>query len=218
MSRRLLVFAKAPVPGRVKTRLARHLGRRAAAGVYRGLLAETVAMAVRAGVAPVELWVSPGRHPALDALARRHGLAQRTQPGGDLGRRMDRASRGVLAEGGPVVIIGGDCAGLTPGHLRAAFAALEAGRDAVFAPAPDGGYTLVGLVRPAPALFRAMPWGGPAVLAETQRRVRRAGLDAALLAPADDVDDLADLRRHRRQRGTALLWRGPALGRGGGRG
>jgi len=208
MSRRLLVFAKAPVPGRVKTRLARHLGGRAAARIYRGLLAQTVAMAVRAGVAPVELWVSPGRHPALDALARRHGLVQRIQPCGDLGRRMDRASRRVLREGGPVVIIGGDCTGLTAGHLAAAFGALEARRDVVLAPAPDGGYTLLGLARPAPTLFRAMPWGGAGVLRETRRRVRRAGLDAALLAPADDVDDLADLRRHRRQRGTALTWRG----------
>lgn len=208
MSGRLLVFAKAPVPGRVKTRLARHVGRRAAAGLYRGLLADTVGMAVSAHVAPVELWVSPGRHPALDAIARRHGLVQRVQPPGDLGARMDRASRRALRDGGPVVIIGGDCTGLTAGHLAAAFGALEAGRDVVLAPAPDGGYTLIGLARPAPGLFRAMPWGSSAVLAETRRRLRRARLDAQLLAAADDLDDPADLRRYRRQRGTALLWRG----------
>lgn len=208
MSARLLVFAKAPVPGRVKTRLARHLGRRAAAGLYRGLLADTVAMAVSARVAPVELWVSPGRHPALDAIARRHGLVQRVQPPGDLGVRMDRASRRALADGGPVVIIGGDCTGLTAGHLAEAFGALEAGREVVLAPAPDGGYTLVGLARPVPALFRAMPWGTSAVLAESRRRLRRARVDAQLLAPADDLDDVADLRRYRRRRGTALLWRG----------
>ncbi|PWG64040.1 TIGR04282 family arsenosugar biosynthesis glycosyltransferase [Sediminicurvatus halobius] len=209
MSARVLVFAKAPVPGRVKTRLARRLGRRAAAGLYRGMLAQTVAMAAEARVAPVELWVTPRRHPALDAMARRHGLVQRVQPPGDLGQRMERASRYVLGRGGPVVIIGGDCTGLTARHLAAAMAALAAGRDAVFAPAPDGGYTLVGLARPAPALFRAVPWGTSAVLAETLQRVRRARLDVALLSAADDLDNLADLRRYRRQRGTALLWRGP---------
>ncbi len=197
---RLLVFAKAPVPGRVKTRLARHLGRRGAAVLYRRVLRQTLARVVAAELAPVELWCAPdARHPFFAACRRDLGVALRVQRGPDLGARMHHALATALEEASYAVLLGGDCVSLTSGDIRQALEALATGRDAVLGPAEDGGYVLVGLRRPCRALFRCIAWGGPRVLAATRRRARRAGLDWAELPLRWDLDRPADLRRLRRE-------------------
>ena len=191
---RLLVFAKAPLPGRVKTRLARRYGAVGAARIYRRLAEATVANAAAARPARLELWCAPGTaHPFLRGLARRHGARLRVQPPGDLGRRMDRA----LAEGLPAVVVGADCPGVTTAMLGEALDYLEQGGETVVGPAEDGGYVLIGMGRRQAGLFRGMPWGGPRVLAETRRRLRRAGRHWHELAASFDVDRPEDLRRLR---------------------
>ena len=193
---RLLIFAKAPVAGQVKTRLAATYGRQGAAMRYRQLLRRTLATAERAGVAPVELWVAPGRaHPWLAARAREHGMPLRVQTRGDLGRRMHRALHWTLRTAPFAAIIGGDCAALTPWQLHRAFDCLAAGVDAVFGPAEDGGYVLVGLRRPEPLLFQALPWGGAQVMAATRKRLHRLGLRWVELPLSFDIDRPADLAR-----------------------
>lgn len=194
---RVLVFAKAPRPGRVKTRLAPRLGARGAAWLYRRLLRGVLARAAR--LAPLELWGAPdARHPALRACVRDFGARPRRQAGADLGRRMDLALRCALADAAGAVVIGADCVSLTHDDLRAALAALAGGRDAVLVPAEDGGYVLLGLRRPCTALFRGVAWGSARVAAQTRRRLRRAGLDWVELPPGWDLDRPADLRRYRR--------------------
>lgn len=201
---RLVVFAKAPVPGRVKTRLARHLGRRGAARLYRTLLRRTLATAAGAGLCPVQLWCAPDtRHGFFAACRRDFGVGLRVQRGDDLGARMDHALTAALREAASAVVIGGDCPTLAAADLRAAFSALAAGREAVLGPAEDGGYVLIGLRRPCPALFRGIAWGGSGVLAATRRRLHRAGLDWLELPPHWDVDRPADLRRWRRLYGSS---------------
>ena len=196
---RLLIFAKAPVPGRVKTRLARRLGTRGAAALYKKLLRQTLAIAREARLCPVELWCAPdGRHGFFTACRREYGVRLRRQCGGDLGRRMNQALNRTLAAHRFAVLIGGDCVSLGAAELRGAVSRLAAGRDAVLGPARDGGYLLVGLRQPRPALFRGIAWGTPAVLAATRRRLRRSGADWAELSPGWDVDTPADLRRLRR--------------------
>ncbi|MDG4553559.1 MAG: TIGR04282 family arsenosugar biosynthesis glycosyltransferase [Candidatus Competibacter sp.] len=196
---RLLIFAKAPVPGRVKTRLAGQLGARGAARLYKKLLRRTLTIAHAARLCPVELWCAPdGRHGFFTACRRVYGVRLRRQCGGDLGRRMNHALNRTLAAGRFAVLIGGDCVSLGATELRAACAELAAGRDAVLGPARDGGYLLVGLRRSRPALFRGIAWGTPAVLAATRRRLRRWGADWAELPRGWDVDTSADLRRLRR--------------------
>lgn len=196
---RIVVFAKAPVPGRCKTRLAAGLGARRAAAVYRSLLARTVAEAVAAEAAPVELWCAPdARHPFFRALRRDYGVVLRRQPRGDLGRRMHGAFRAVLSGAPDAVMVGGDCPVLSGEYLRAALAALRNGADAVFGPAEDGGYALVGLREAHARLFRGVHWGGPRVMAQTRRRVAALGLRAVYLPTVWDVDMAADFRRARR--------------------
>ena len=190
----VVVFAKAPLPGFAKTRLVPALGADGAARLAELLLAHAVQAAARAGVGPVELCCTPdAAHPAFAALAGEYGIALTTQGDGDLGARMHRAFARVLAGAPLALLIGTDAPALDAAYLQQAAAALRGTTDAVIGPARDGGYTLIGLKRPAPGLFDAMPWSTPAVLAETRARLRRLGLRHLELAPLADIDEPADL-------------------------
>jgi len=193
---RLGIFAKPPVPGRVKSRLAAAIGARAAARAYRDLLAETLQRMDAACLAPMELWVTTAGHPSLRRLARRHGATIRVQSPGDLGTRLLAALQGST----PTVIIGGDCPGLGPTQVAAAYASLSRGARAVFSPAQDGGYTLVGTQQPHPTLFRGIPWGGSGVMSATRRQARRRGVELVELPTSWDVDTTADWARWLRTR------------------
>lgn len=195
---RLLIFAKAPVPGRVKTRLAGRLGVRGAAELYKQLLRGTLAMACTARLCPVELWCAPdARHGFFTACRREYGVRLRRQCAGDLGQRMSHALDRALHESEQAVLIGGDCASVGAMELRAAFDYLVDRRDVVLGPAVDGGYVLVGVRRPRPAMFRGVAWSAPTVLEATRRRLERAQADWVELSVGWDVDTPADLRRLR---------------------
>jgi hypothetical protein len=190
----LLVFAKAPVPGRVLTRLCPPLTCRQSAALHMRLTADTVSRLASTAPCPARLYAAPDiGHPFLRALARRHRLPLRRQRGSGLGQRMHRALAEVLATAPAAVLVGSDVLGVTPGDVRRALAALGAGRDAVFVPMADGGYGLVGLRRPQPALFRDIPWGGKEVMAATRVRCRELGLDWAELPERWDLDRPTDL-------------------------
>ncbi len=116
------------------------------------------------------------------------------QPSGDLGDRMHTAFR-LHCASGPLLLIGTDCPVLRPSHLRKAARALIDGDDAVFYPAEDGGYVLVGLRRPQPALFDAMTWSTAEVMSETRTRARSLGLRVREFETLWDVDVPDDLAR-----------------------
>jgi len=198
----LIVFARAPRPGRVKSRLVSALGAAGAARLHARLLARAVATARAARCGTVELHCAPhAGHPLFRMLARRHGIRLRTQAGGDLGARMHGALEGALRRADAAVLIGSDCPALRAADIRAAFAALRGGADVVLAPAEDGGYPLIGLKRASKTLFEGVPWGGPRVLAETRARAARLGWSVTLLRTLWDVDrpgDVARLRRAKR--------------------
>ncbi|MFZ1642646.1 MAG: TIGR04282 family arsenosugar biosynthesis glycosyltransferase [Candidatus Contendobacter sp.] len=201
---RLLIFAKAPVPGRVKTRLAGRLGTRGAAVLYEKLLRRTLRIAHTARLCPIELWCAPDtRHGFFVACRREYDARLRRQCGGDLGRRMNHALNRTLTDDHQAVLIGGDCASLGGAELRTAFGLLAAGHAAVLGPAVDGGYVLIGLSRPCPTLFQGIAWSTPTVLAATRRRFGRAGVNWAELPLGWDVDTPADLRRLRRSSRSA---------------
>lgn len=198
---RLLVFAKAPTPGQVKTRLAGRLGFSGAAKLYQQLLRRTLRLARAARLCPVELWCAPDAHHGFFVACRReYGVRLRRQGAGDLGQRMERALHRTLAAGHPAVLIGGDCVSLSAADLRAALDLLDLGQPAVLGPAMDGGYVLIGLNRPCPGLFQGIAWGTASVLAATRRRLRRTHRAWAELPPGWDVDTPDDLRRWRRFR------------------
>ncbi len=190
---RLLVFAKAPQPGRVKTRLARSLGPVTAARVHQALLEHALGLLAHAPPCPVELWCAPDcRHTVFHACRQHLKLALHPQRGLDLGTRMHAAFAATLRHARAALLMGSDCPGLTPGRLRQALDALRH-HDAVLIPARDGGYVLLGLRRPAPWLFSAMPWGTPAVLDLTRKRLRERDMRWAELAALRDVDETEDL-------------------------
>ena len=189
----LIVFAKAPRPGHAKTRLIAALGAEGAAHLAERLLHATLDHAHEADVGPVELCVTPaGTHPAFAAAALRGPLVLTDQGSGDLGERMARAFDRVLSGHDRALLIGTDAPLLDAPYLRAAAAALD-DADAVVGPAADGGYTLVGLRRPAPALFAGMRWSHDRVMSHTRERLAALGLRHVELPLLHDVDEPADL-------------------------
>ena len=189
----VVVFAKAPLPGFAKTRLVPALGADGAARLAELLLVHAVQAAARAGVGPVELCCTPdAAHPAFAALAGQYGIALTTQGDGDLGARMSRAFERCLAHVPQVLVMGTDAPALDAALIRRAAQALEH-TDAVFVPAHDGGYALVGLRSPSPSLFDNMTWSTSTVMAHTRERLAATGLRYAELPPVADIDEAADL-------------------------
>ena len=200
--RYLIIFAKAPALGRVKSRLARDVGALAALAFYRhalgGLLARVArdprwrtVLAVTPDLAAVE-----GR--AFRGIRAARGVQRIAQGPGNLGMRMARAFR--QAPPGPAIIIGSDIPDITAERIAGAFRALG-NVDVVLGPAPDGGYWLVGLRRgpSLPDMFRGVRWSSAAALADTLANLPRAhGRGARLIETLDDIDDGAALARWRR--------------------
>jgi hypothetical protein len=169
------------------------LGADGAAALQARLTAHAVATACAAGVGPVTLWAAPdASHPSFRALAAQYAVALAPQPDGDIGARMLAA---VIAAGSPVLVIGSDCPALAPGHLRTAAVLLRGGIDAVMIPVDDGGYVLIGLRRPQPALFTGIAWSTDTVAAETRRHMARLGLSWREPARLWDLDRPQDLPR-----------------------
>jgi uncharacterized protein len=190
MNTQIVVMAKAPVAGLAKTRLAPALGAEGAAALARRLLVHAAEQAVAADVGPVEICAAPDiGHEVFATLRQRFGLALTAQGDGDLGARMHRA---FLRNGSPMLLMGSDIPALDADLLRSA-AALLAAHDAVFVPAHDGGYALVGLRAPCAALFEGMAWSVPTVMAATRERLRAAGLRHAELPAVHDIDEAVDL-------------------------
>jgi uncharacterized protein len=196
----IVVYSRAPRPGKVKTRLIPALGARGASALQRRLLRQTLARAASLRPQCLELQVAPARRdPWLWQQAKAVGARLRVQPHGDLGRRM-RASLAEATRQAPwAVLIGGDCPGLSARTIERAFAALQGGAEAVITPALDGGFGLIGAREPLPpALFRGVSWGGPQVMATVQRNARQTGLRLQLVDRCWDVDRPDDLVRLRR--------------------
>tara|TARA_R110000751_G_scaffold18238_10_gene55487 strand:- start:2645 stop:3235 length:591 start_codon:yes stop_codon:yes gene_type:complete len=194
----VIVFAKTPRPGRVKTRLARGVGPIEAARWYRAQTRACLRRLARDPRFDLALAVSPDAE-GLTTRAFPPGLRRFAQGPGDLGARMARALRGPGAGRarwrGPVLLIGSDIPGATPAVLARALRALG-GAEAVFGPAVDGGFWLVGARNGAalPAgLFQGVRWSGPHALSDSLDTLggRRVGVADTLC----DVDEAADLPR-----------------------
>gem|GEM_PF-51720 len=188
----VLVFAKAPRPGEVKTRLAADLGPEEAARIYRQMGRQVVDQ-LRDGPFRLRVCHTPADAEAeMRAWLGEEGLEYRPQSSGDLGRRMDRASQEALRETGRVCIVGTDAPDVDAPLVRDALAHLE-DHDVVFGPARDGGYYLVALRRPAPTLFQGIPWSTDRVLEESLAAAARSNLSVSTLPMLSDVDRVEDL-------------------------
>lgn len=191
----IAVFARAPIAGHAKTRLIPHLGAQGAARLQQMLIGRALHTAVDARMGPVSLWCAPdAAHPAFIAAASDHGVLLHAQRGRDLGERMRDAFE-LLCPVAPTLLIGTDCPALTSATLRDAARRLLEGDEAVFVPAEDGGYVLIGLRQSHPCLFDGVSWSTDQVMAETRERMREARLQWRELAPAWDVDRPEDFVR-----------------------
>jgi rSAM/selenodomain-associated transferase 1 len=192
---RIAIFAKAPIAGLAKTRLAPALGEAGAAALAARLLEHAVAQAVAADLGPVTIWATPdATHAAFQQLQQRHGVALAVQASGDLGARMAQVFEQELAADPhtPLLLMGADVPALDATLLGPAAAALHA-QPAVFVPAFDGGYALVGLRAPLPTIFENMRWSTPQVMADTRARLAAAGVAHLELPAVHDIDEPADL-------------------------
>jgi rSAM/selenodomain-associated transferase 1 len=190
---RIVIFAKAPVPGRVKTRLIPALGEVRAAQLAFEMLQATVAEARAAGLGTPELCATP--HPDDPSWqpflpVSQVGLADQGE--GDLGERLARAASRVVDAGDNILLIGTDCPALDSHKLRAAASALPTS-DAVIHPTMDGGYALLGLRHFEPSLFQGIAWSGPTVAADTISRIEGLGWSLVVGETLQDIDEPEDL-------------------------
>ncbi len=193
---RVIVFARAPEPGAVKTRLIPLLGAGRAAALQRVLIDRAISTALAAGIGPVELWCAPSAlHPLVIGFAETHGICAASQCDGDLGARMLHAAVTALAATARVIIIGADCPALTAGDLQRAAAALVNHHDAVLVPAEDGGYVLIGLKWWDARLFADVAWGTDQVMIAMRERLAALNWRWLELPSRWDVDRPADFER-----------------------
>ena len=182
----IIIFVKAPRPGFVKTRLAATIGNEAACDAYCQLTEN-----VLANLAPLphlEIRFTPDDAEKEITQWLRDDWTAHPQGNGDLGDRMHQAFTEVNS---PAIIIGSDCPQVELSDFRTAAKALQT-HDAVIGPATDGGYWLIGLNAPCPALFEGVEWGSDSVLQSTLVKAHEAGLSVEILRKLTDVDTGAD--------------------------
>ena len=199
----IAVFCKAPVAGRVKTRLIDAYGANGAAEIYVALVEKTLATvnaARNAFAMSASLWVADDTsNEAVQRWSADHALPTFTQHGDGLGARMLHCLQTMLRAGHQrVLLIGTDCPAFTPQHLRAAADSLSAACPWVFTPAKDGGYVLVGTNAASAAAFANIAWSTEAVMQQTREALRADGLRWAETDPLWDVDLAIDVERARR--------------------
>jgi rSAM/selenodomain-associated transferase 1 len=196
----LVIFAKAPIPGQVKTRLCPPLTPDEAATLHGSFVLDTLERTKTAAVKlklPIDRYLACApsvTHVFFKIMEERQGVKLIDQVGDDLGARMNQAFAILFAQGyRQVLLIGTDVPTLPLDHFKQAIVLLER-HDLVLGPACDGGYYLIGLKRPTPELFVDVPWSTDQVLRLTQEKAGALGLTTTSLGPWRDVDTLADLQ------------------------
>jgi rSAM/selenodomain-associated transferase 1 len=191
---RIVIMAKAPIPGYAKTRLIPALGMQGAAFLARRMLEHTVRTAYEAAIGPVELCAAPDRGaPGWNTLDLPRHMVWTEQGDGDLGARMARAAERTIACGEAILLVGADCPQLRADHLREAAECL-ATHDCALIPTADGGYALLGLNRFHPFAFENMPWSSDAVASETLCRLSQLKWTVKTQEMLHDIDEPEDLR------------------------
>ena len=191
---RVLLFAREPVYGQVKTRLHASIGRRRAFDLHCAMLRYQVDNIQHSGLAPLELWVDGNpENPEIASLPLQEKA--RRQQGEDLGQRMRMAVQSARSRAEAVVLVGTDCPSIDRGYLEYALEKLASGKQVVIGPAEDGGYVLLGVRDSWPQLFLDIPWGGDRVMTVSRQRIDQLGLDCEILPERWDVDRPEDLAR-----------------------
>jgi len=193
---RLLIFAKAPEPGRCKTRLASSLGNIGAARLHASLVQRTVQVFSRQNICQPELWCTPDTgHSFFQQLHQHCQIPLYTQHLGDLGLKMGHAAEQRLRQHSKVIIIGTDCPVLELNHIDNVLDDLRNGYQVSIVPAEDGGYVMIGLQCFDPTLFADIPWGSEQVMEQTATRLDKLGWKWKRHQALWDIDREEDYQR-----------------------
>ncbi|MBD3671114.1 MAG: TIGR04282 family arsenosugar biosynthesis glycosyltransferase [Gammaproteobacteria bacterium] len=194
----IVLFAKAPVAGRVKTRMMPQLTAEQACRLHERLLQGTLKRIALASLSPMYLYSTATDHPYIQHCAETFEIPLRQQVGNNLGERMYHALQQQLEQdrNDACILIGSDCPDMDQNYLRQAVTALQEGNDVVIGPAEDGGYVLLGCRRISAAMFDDIEWGRETVLEETRSRLDRLGWCYHELSTLTDLDRYEDLERY----------------------
>ena len=196
-------YAKAPLAGQAKTRLARGSNHRFACNAYKRMVEVQCQQFAKLPHATLAIAANK-RHRFLPRLAKKHGLRLGIQPRGDLGQRMSKTLRQALKHSDRAAIIGTDCPALRPEHILP----LPLDHAAVqLSPTLDGGYALIQLNQHASKLFQQINWSSGKVMKQSRRQARRSGYRLHTGTVLSDIDELKDWREARRQGLIPALWK-----------
>lgn len=193
----VLVFAKAPVAGKVNTRLIPDIGIEAATELQRELIVNRLQCLQSEELCTTQLWCAPDiTHAFYQDCKQQYEVELYQQQGDDLGERMSSAIKKSLKNFRRVVLIGTDAPSLTTEHINTAIDKLK-DNDVVIGPAEDGGYVLIGMSRHYDEVFRSVPWGSDAVLEVTRENIRENNLSNFELEASWDIDRYEDYYRYK---------------------
>nr|WP_269471123.1 TIGR04282 family arsenosugar biosynthesis glycosyltransferase [Sulfuriflexus mobilis] len=188
------MFARAPVVGKVKTRLFACMEADVACRVHEQLIRDCL-VRVQGPLWSIQLWTTDTQHAFFLPLKKSLSLHLRSQQGSDLGQRMAHAAKQLLTDHAYVILIGTDCPGLDTAYINAVLQHLRDGADCVLGPAEDGGYVMLALSAFDMHLFEDMTWGHAQVLTETRQRIRNLDWRCVEMPVLWDVDRPADFKR-----------------------
>lgn len=191
----LCVFAKAPVPGKVKTRLMPYMNAESACQLHRQLIDECLSRTVMKTLWSSRLWSTDTEDEFIATMSKNYGMPLHKQQGSDLGQRMAHAVKATLQSHRYVVLIGTDCPGLDAAYIETVLEHLQAGADCVLGPAEDGGYVMLALSDYDDSLFNDIEWGTSQVLATTCERIKALGWHCHEMDVLWDVDRPEDYER-----------------------
>lgn len=187
----IVMFARAPVKGQVKTRLIPALGEQGALDMHLKLMHRQIVVLNNFELCSIQLWVDQlPEHAAFEIFKGDIKL----QRGADLGEKMFHAAEEVLRGASKVVIIGSDCPEIDKGYLELALLELDkSANDVVLGPALDGGYVLIAMKHPHLGIFQNIDWGSELVLQQTINKLDQYGLGYSELPALRDIDTAEDL-------------------------
>ena len=193
----ILLFAKAPVAGKVNTRLIADIGVQAATTLQRDLIDQRLSMLTQANLCAVSLMCSPDVQDDYFVHCKAlYPISLLAQSGADLGVRMLNAIRPALQQYKYCIVIGTDAPALDEVLIRQAIERLKKEPEVVFVPAEDGGYVLVGLQQPYEFLFQGISWGSAKVMQQSRSKLIKNGISFDELATCWDIDRFEDYQRY----------------------
>ena len=193
----ILVFCKAPVAGQVKTRLMPELTAQQAAEVHIELTHRTLLLLSKVHFCPIQLWCMPDtENTFFKRCKEEYAVSLHQQQGDDLGERMHHAISTALQYKSRILLIGCDCPSFTSNDFEFAITALQAENEVVIAPAEDGGYVMIAMIKAYPELFINMEWGHNQILENTRQRIDELDLTLIETRQQWDIDTFDDLQRY----------------------